>query len=683
MLFGAAYYPEYQSHDRSERDVALMGKAGFGYVRLRESTWHLREPADGDFLVDWIERVVDRCHAARLATVLGTPTYAVPAWLVRRYPEILAHSAIGRPVHLGARQNIDIGRGAYLFHAERMIRAAVGHFAAHPGVSGFQIDSETGVHLLHNPDTHQRFADWLRRRYGTVDAVNRAWGTNHWSLGLADWAGLWPADHNSSPGYDIDRRRFQTALTCQFLNWQHGIVREAARPDQFTTHCCVGGHAAIRPAGESRRTARIVDRPAVNVCYSTPASLSLPDPRCRASRQDPDPVPTWSAGDGVWTLYLQADFARVDERGFLVRESNASNAGHPHENQPSSPGQLRQAAYAMAARGARGIGYWHWHSYTGKEIYRRGIPGHDYEPGDRYEVAQLGAELRALGPLLDEPEPDSEVAVWLATGSDYALEFLPPQMSIVDEATPSGELDRHRVLIVPAAYAVSDEVAGRLVDYAARGGHLVLTFRSGYADEHARAREITAPGPFAAAAGIRYRDYGNVRGTIAVTSLRTDLDVSGGRATAWADYVEPVDAEVVLHYQAAHLRDYAAATTRVHGAGRVTWIGTLPDPELARRCAAVAGLWPPPPGLAPQVRADSASRTDGRTKALLPGELARPDRRGQCAVPGRPARGLRASSARGRKRTAPESRCTSRPERCSCSIAPAPFNRPGDLACET
>ncbi|QMU69802.1 hypothetical protein GXP74_17695 [Streptacidiphilus sp. P02-A3a] len=137
---------------------------------------------------------------------------------------------------------------------------------------------ESAWQLWEPTDGEFRFADHLRARHGNVEEVNEAWSTDHWSLGLGDFADLWPADQNSSPGYDLAWRRFQAGPVSELLDWQADLVRQLARPDQFITHCCVGGHAAIRPAVDSRRIARAVDLPGVDISYSTQETLSLPDP---------------------------------------------------------------------------------------------------------------------------------------------------------------------------------------------------------------------------------------------------------------------------------------------------------------------------------------------------------------------------------------------------------------------
>ena len=132
-----------------------------------------------------------------ISVILGTPTYAAPPWLVRRYPEIAGETATGRPMPWGGRQEIDYTHPAFRFHAERVIRKILGRYAEHPAVIGFQVDNEPGMLLFHNRGVFQRFVDELRHTYGDVDALNEAWGLVYWSHKLSTWADLW---HRTATG---------------------------------------------------------------------------------------------------------------------------------------------------------------------------------------------------------------------------------------------------------------------------------------------------------------------------------------------------------------------------------------------------------------------------------------------------------------------------------------------------
>lgn len=144
LLYGAAYYEEYLPVDRLEKDVEMMKAAGINVVRIAESTWSTCEPQDGVFDFSHVERVLDAMEQAGISVIIGTPTYAVPTWMVKAYPEVLATTKQGQGIY-GARQIMDITNPVYLFYAERVIRKLMEHTAHRSCVIGFQLDNETKV----------------------------------------------------------------------------------------------------------------------------------------------------------------------------------------------------------------------------------------------------------------------------------------------------------------------------------------------------------------------------------------------------------------------------------------------------------------------------------------------------------------------------------------------------------
>src|SRR5689334_18237984 len=141
VLFGAAYYHEYRppyGPDRAEQqlknDLDLMAEAHFTVIRVGESVWSTWEPENDVFDLDWLQPVLDGAHERGMSVILGTPTYAVPPWLARQYPEIAGERADGSRVGWGARQEADFTHPAFLFHAERVTRKIAGRYAGHPSV---------------------------------------------------------------------------------------------------------------------------------------------------------------------------------------------------------------------------------------------------------------------------------------------------------------------------------------------------------------------------------------------------------------------------------------------------------------------------------------------------------------------------------------------------------------------
>ncbi len=638
MLFGASYYREYQPYDRLEDDIRMMGEAGVNFVRMGDSIWSLSEPEEGRFALEWLEPVLDALHRAGIKAALVTPTYAIPPWLHRKHPELMARYARGQRAYFGGRQNMDFTHPAYRYHAERIIRALIGRYAPHPAVIGFQVDNETGGGILHNPNVFARFVDHLKEKFGSVDRLNEIWGLNYWSHRLYDWADLWTPDGNTNPGYDLEWRCFQAKLTTDFLAWQVGIVREYARPDQFITQDLVGGHG--RPNSDRYEIAQVVDIIAENPYHPTQDGLSIPSPSQAAG------VPEWMPETGVWSLFFKGDLGRSGRQSnFLVTETNALSIDGSASNYPAYDGQWRQAAYTFISRGANAVAYWHWHTlHYGAETYWGGMLNHDYEPNRCFrELSRLGHELQRHGNRLTDLEVEAEVGFLYSQDSKYALEFQ-PCLTLPGQATPDArsyqrifdacyraffdahaqtaifhpgqDFERLPVLVVPALYVAADALLERLVRYAEGGGHLVLIFRSGYADEFARARWHRAPGILRPAVGAGYSEYSNLTSPLRLRVMDGNLAVPDeARAEGWADGLELEGATALAFYDHPHFGRWPAITSQAFGRGRVTYLGTLPNPALGRSLAswvmAQAALQSRIANLPEAVRATTARNRDG------------------------------------------------------------------------
>jgi beta-galactosidase len=611
VLYGVAYYAEYQPYDRLERDLDLMADADLTVIRVGESVWSTWEPEDGHFDLDWLEPVLDGAHQRGISVILGTPTYAIPPWLARKYPEVRAERRTGERIPYGHRQDADYTHPAFRFHADRVVRQVVGRYVDHPSIIGYQVDNEPGMELFHNRGVFETFVDRLRERYGDVEAVNDRWGLVYWSHRLSRWDDLWVPDGNTVPSYDLAWRRFQSALTTEFISDQAALVREIARTDQFVTTCMSLARPAFDPADLNRE----LDIAAVNPYYPMQDALTMPEPPPSAARARP----RWERHAGVAAIYLQGDLTRAArDQPFLVTETNAMAIGEPHSNFPAYDGQWRQAAWALVARGARMVEYWHWHSiHFGHETYWLGVLNHDGEPGRCYdEVKRIAGDFKRAGAAVADLVPDADVGLLYSRESRWAMEFQAPlpiegglepdpgsydrifarfydglfgaglQADIVHPqhlgSDAAALVARWPVLVVPALYIADDMLLDLLDGYARAGGHLVLGFRSGYADDEARPRAEVMPGRLRAAVGAGYGEYTNLAAPVRLRAGGSGFPLpEGATATAWADALVPEGAETLLSYEHPHLGRWAAVTTKVHGDGRVTYVGTLPDRALA------------------------------------------------------------------------------------------------------
>ena len=610
IRFGAAYYAEYQLKPDIVGDLDLMAAAGFSVIRVGESVWSTWEPEDGRFELDWLEPVLDAAHERGIGVILGTPTYAVPMWLARRYPEIAGETITGRRVGWGARQEVNFAHAAYRFHAERVIRTVVGRYHDHPAVIGYQVDNEPGPRLLYNPDVFERFVDWLRARYGTVERLNDEWGLVYWSHRLSRWSDLWRPEGNFQPQYDLAWRRFQSELVSEFIGWQAGVVREVTGGRGFVTTCI----SYEQPGVEDVELSRSLDVASGNAYYEMQDSLAHPNTAPRTTG------PMGWVVRGPWAVNQLADVMYSSKAApFYITETNAGSIGFSSMNESPYDGQWRQIAWLLVARGARMVEYWHWRTLPfGAETYWGGVLPHSGVPGRAYrEIARIGVELRETGEAFAAATPDYDITVLYDSDSKFALSSQGPLRGegLIDPdsyrhivaAFSRGIFDAKRqqrvvrgqqllpsrgavlpapqvaqqypVLVVPALYTTADEDLDFLIAYAQAGGHLVIGPRTGYGDPEGRPRAEPAPARLAGPAGAWYDE---------IASLTVPVPLDGlipGSATGFAEGLVVTAADAVVTYRHPHLGRWAAVTTNVVGAGRMTVVGTVPDRDLAAALA--------------------------------------------------------------------------------------------------
>jgi beta-galactosidase len=582
VLYGAAYYHEYMPYDRLDKDVALMHDAGLNVVRMGESTWSLWEPADGHFEYAWMDRVVAAMGKAGIKVIMGTPTYSIPTWLYHAHPEVLARPLGGAETFYGMRQNMDIDSPVYRFYAERVIRNLVEHYKDNPTVIGWQLDNETGPYGASNRDVFVGFVNHLREKFGTTDMLNKAWFLNYWGEDVNAWEDLPTRDSAQSTGYKLEWSRWQQMRVTDFLAWQAALVREYRRPEQFVTTDFAGG---MRPDVNEEAIAASLDVPAINVYHGTQDRF-----------------------DGAQQA-LYEDFARsLRGLNFLVTETNAQSTDWTSANQyPPYDGQLRADVYTHLANGANMVEYWHWASIpANQETYWKGVLSHDLEPNRAYaEVARTAHELENAGPHLVDLKITNPVAILWSRDSQNAISFMPfiagarpaadytslvrqihqalYELNVgVDFVFPeTADFARYKLLVVPALYIADDALLNRIADYVKNGGHVVMTFKSGFANENSAVRWVRAPGPLREAAGFSYQEFSNLAQPLA---LKSDPYHAGpdNKVSYWAEFLMPEHAQARAWYDHPFFGRWPAITENHYGSGTLLYEGTYLSDTLQK-----------------------------------------------------------------------------------------------------
>lgn len=575
MRTGVDYYPEQCDESYWRTDAELMAEAGMSVVRLAEFAWSRMEPAEGRYEFGWLDRVLDLLYAKGIEAVLGTPTSTPPAWLHARFPEIYPADKRKYRLGFGTREQRCLNNPDMRAYGRRIVEAMARHYAGHPAVIGWQTDNEFSANLCYCPICADRFRAWLRGRYGSLEALNAAWGTAFWSQEYSDWAQIplpWQVKcgdyHN--PSLQLEFRRFQSQTTIDFQREQVDIIRKHA-PGHFITHNMMGMHNAIDYHGLGRDLDFVSwDNYPISPWFNAP--LGAP---------------------------LAADVMRgVKQRNVWVMEQQAGITGWEVMGRRPPAQWLRCAAWQAVAHGADTVVFFRWRSAChGTEQYWHGLLNHDGRPRRRYhEVARFSREVRNLSTDLDGTVLRSDVAIVNAYEQHFALDIQPQAQGLgiweqagrfysmlkknglnVDVVPASTDLKRYKMVIAPSWYILTPEDAMRLKDYVRQGGTLVLNPRTGVKNHVNACHAEPLPALLRDLTGVEVDDYDPLgKDTARVrTSEGREYTVS-----VWADALLLQGAEAVAHYDGSVFPDEPAIARHKFGSGTAYYFGTFGEPAL-------------------------------------------------------------------------------------------------------
>ncbi|HEY9126878.1 MAG TPA: beta-galactosidase trimerization domain-containing protein, partial [Acidobacteriaceae bacterium] len=312
--------------------------------------------------------------------------------------------------------------------------------------------------------------------------------------------------------------------------------------------------------------------------------------------------------DGAWQT-LQSDFARSLKRtNFLITETNAQTLGWSSQAQfPPYDGQMRLDVYNYLASGANMVEYWHWHSiHAGQETYWKGVLSHDLEPNRAYaEVSKTAHELQKIGPELVDLKATNKAAILYSSDSLNGINIMPfegPQFGwtpgksgssygdmiaqlhralfdanvgtdfLFPDTIATVDLKQYKLIVVPMLYIADDALLQKISDYVKGGGHVLMTFKSGFANENSAVRWTRAPGPLRDAAGFSYQEFSNLEKPLA---LKGDPYQAGkdNEVSSWAEFLQLDHAEALATYDHPFFGKWPAITRNHYGSGELIYEG--------------------------------------------------------------------------------------------------------------
>jgi beta-galactosidase len=571
LAYGADYNPEQWPREVWEEDVRLMREAGVTVVSVAIFSWARIQPGPDTWDFGWLDEVMDLLHANGISVDLATATASPPPWLTTAHPEILPVTATGETLWPGARQHWRPTSPVFREHALRLVREMAGRYKDHPALVAWHVSNELGCHNVYDysDDAARAFRDWLRARYGTLDALNHAWGTAFWSQRYTDWEQILPprlAASHPNPTQQLDFKRFSSDALKEYLRAERDLLKEITPDVPVTTNFMVMGETKGMDYADWAQEVDFVS----NDHYVHPGPQSRDELSFSAN------LTSGIAGGRPW---------------FLMEHSTSAVNWQP-VNVAKRPGELARDALLHVAHGADAVCYFQWRqSAAGAEKYHSAMVPHAGADSEVFRsVAELGATLKSLAPVAGSRREPAKVGIlydwdsWWASEQDShptsllryrqeALDWYSALLALgvrADLVPVRGDFTGHDVLIAPVLHVVPAQLAKELTRYAEQGGHLVTTYFSGIVDENDHVWLGGYPGALRELLGIRIEEFGPL---LADESVLLD---DGSTGTLWTDRITVTDdrTEVLARYTSGQQAGRPALTRRVTGAGSATYVST-------------------------------------------------------------------------------------------------------------
>ena len=545
IWYGGDYNPDQWPEEVWDDDVRLMKKAGVNLVSVGIFSWAKIETSEGVYDFDWLDRIIDKLGEAGIAVDLASATASPPMWLTQAHPEVLWKDYRGDVCQPGARQHWRPTSPVFREYALKLCRAMAEHYKGNPYVVAWHVSNEYGCHnrFDYSEDAEHAFQQWCEERYGTIDAVNDAWGTAFWAQRMNDFSEIVPprfiGDGNfMNPGKLLDFKRFSSDALKAFYIAERDTLAEITPDLPLTTNFMVSASGSVLDYDDWGDEVDFVS----NDHYFIPGEAHL----------DELAFPS-SLVDGI---------ARTDP--WFLMEHSTSAVNWREINYRKEPGQLVRDSLAHVAMGADAVCYFQWRqSKAGAEKFHSAMVPHAGEDSAVFrDVCELGADLNKLSDegILGSRLAKSRVAVVFDYESEWATEHtatptqhvhhvdeplawfraLADQGVTADVVPVRGAWDDYEMVVLPSVYLLSEETTRRVRDYVVGGGRLVVTYYTGISDEKDHVWLGGYPGSIRDVVGVRVEEFMPMGDDFTGVPDRLELS-NGAVAHDIADVIGSVD----------------------------------------------------------------------------------------------------------------------------------------------
>lgn len=602
---GVCYYPEHWDKSLWAEDLGRMQAAGLKTVRIAEFAWNLVEPTEGEFSYGFFDAFLDLAQEKGMQVIFCTPTATPPAWLTDRYPEVLNADREGNLIHHGSRRHYNYNSPVYQDFCRRIVEKSAAHYGQHPAIVGWQLDNEFNCENseFYSESDTRVFRIFLQEKYGTLDALNKAWGTVFWNQAYTDWNQVHlPRKTNTgsvNPHLQLDYYRFISHSVCRFAKQQADIIRKYCKEGDFiTTNGIFGNIDYQRLQRESLDMLMYDSYP--NFAY------------CLDGYREADLMK-----DRRWSRNLAEVRAVSRNFGIMEQQSGANGWNTRMEAPTPRPGQLTLWTFQSIAHGADFISYFRWRTCTfGTEMYWHGILDYSGRENRRLrEVTDVSHKVNAIqeaagsaysakvGILKDYDNIwDCQVDNWhrRVDGVSQEALFTALQMAhvpfdyiYIEDGTDPESICKYEVLFYPHASILTEGKMRLLEQYVSGGGKLVMGCRTGYKDESGKCVMERLPGLAAKLTGTDVEEYSFVAPDDG--RVMAEWDGEEIEAAVFNDLLAPVGegAEVLAVYTGSYYAGAPALVRNRFGKGEAYYFGGAFAPGTAEAFVRKLGIGEP------------------------------------------------------------------------------------------
>jgi beta-galactosidase len=582
-LTGVYYYPEHWDESQWERDMKQISELGFDFIHMAEFAWAMTEPSEGVYDFAWLDRAVSLAAKYRLKVIMCTSTATPPVWLLRKHPDIAITRENGTKTDHGARQHPSCSNNFYREYSLKMIAKLAGHYGKDRRIMGWQLDNEPYPVQDYGADAQQRFRNWLKDKYKTIAALNKAWGTAFWSQTYTDFLQINIPQMTltfMNPHQTLDYKRFMADETASFLDEQAQTIRKYSIPEQWITTNYIPeygeGHLRKSPELDFHSYTRYM-------VYGENAGIGRKGYRL----------------GHVERIAKSNDFFRTIDGVYGVMELQPGQVNWGKINPQPLPGAVRLWLWHVFAGGSRFIcTYRYRQPLYGAELYHYGIVGPDGKtvtPGGReYEtfIRDIGTLRKNCTPQAKTPEAyekrraailynhentwemerNRQTTEW-NTGKHLdkyydALKNFGAPVDFIDERN---DFSLYRFMLAPAYEMVDRELVRRWTEYVQGGGNLILSCRTGHKTRAGQLWEAPFGEPVYSLIGAKIDFYD------LLLPHTPDYVVFDGNKYLWTSWGEILVPDSRTETWATYEGDfYAGRPAIVHrklGKGTVTYVG--------------------------------------------------------------------------------------------------------------